>query len=360
MKKNNLVSKSLMLLCGTFFLGCSQNQTISLYPKHKSLSQDRLFFIDKPFANSQLQAKRLGVFKGGILDVLAPQLVENMIDVVGKSMVEISGKNNQSITKSAKATDYFYQDASYKKSGYHMVFVSAEFGQEKEAWRPVNFDAELERSFQALNLVGQPRFYMEATIVPIADTQYMEIVPTYLFYNTHLNPKGMDQKRDLELRFSFSEIGSSETIFTDGTVILRDVKVGEEYGKQELAGIKTEYMLMPQISPSKQGKSGDYTLRVDVTETRDITEWLANLGEIVSQSKSNMAQKIYLTEEEKIIQETALKQAQIEVQKTQLALEELKTNGASQLEILTLKSQLLEKQAQANQLAVQYGKAKPY
>lgn len=364
--KKNIFSKSFILVCGTFFLGCSQNSGVNLYPKHKSLSQDRLFLVDKPFANSQqLESKYLGVLKGTILDVVAPQLVDNMIDVVGKSIVEISGKNSQTKTKSARVTDYFYEDANYKinknlKPAYHMIFVSAEFGEEQEAWRPVNFDAKLEKDFQALNLMGQPKFYIEATISPILNTQYMEIVPTYLFYNRHFNPRGMDQKRDLELRFSFSEIGTNDTTFSSGTIVLQDVKVGEAYGVKELAGVKTDYLMMPQISASKQGKSGGYTLRVDVTETRDINEWLASLGESISQSKSEIANKLYVTEEQKVIQETALEQALIEVKKIELQLKELQANGGSELEKLELESQLLDKKAEANRLGIQYRKGKIY
>jgi hypothetical protein len=362
--KKNIFSKSFMLFFGTLFLGCTQNNTIGLYPKHKSLSQERLFLIDKPFANSHTQSKSIGFFKSAILDVIAPQLVDNMIDVVGKSIVELSGKNSQTKTKSARITNYFYEDADYKigkdTSAYHMVFVSAEFGEEQEVWRPANFDTRLHRDFQALNLVGKPKFYMEVSIFPIPNTQYMEVMPTYLFYNRHFNNQGIDQKRDLELRFSFSEIGANDTTFSSGTIVLQDVKVGEEYGVKELAGVKTDYLMMPQISPSKQGKSGGYTLRIDVTETRDINEWLATLGESIIQSKTEIAHKLYVTDEDKILRDTAIQKAKIEVKKVELKLEELKASGASELEKLELESQLLDKKAEVNKLSIQYGKAKIY
>jgi len=361
--KKNVFSKSLILFCGTLFLGCSNHSAVNLYPKHKSLSQDRLFLLDKPFANSQLQSKGLGLFKSAILDVVAPKVVDNMIDIVGKSMVEISGKHSQTKTKSARVTDYFYEDGNYKvpknsKPAYHMVFVSAEFGEEQEAWRPEGFDTSLERKFQSLNLMGKPKFYMEATIFPVPDTQYMEIVPTYLFYNTHFNTKGMDQKRDLALRFSFSEIGAGETTFSDGTIVLKEVNVGEAYSTQELAGVKTDYLMMPQISASQQGKSGGYTLSVDVTETRDVNEWLASLGESISQSKSEIANRLYVTEEQQLLQETALQKALIEVKKVELQLKELEANTGSALERLELESQLLDKQAEAQRLKIQYQKLK--
>jgi len=365
MRKKHIFSKGFLFICGTLFVGCHPNNAVNLYPDDKSLSQDRLFLVDQPFAHSGLQSKSIGILKSTILDVIAPQLVDNMIDVVGKSIVEISGKNSQTMTKSAKLTDYFYEGANYKidkkrKPAYHFVFVSAEFGEEKEVWRPVNFDTGLEREFHALSLVGQPKFYMEATIEPILNTQYMQVVPTYLFYNTHFNPKGMDEKRDLELRFSFSQIGEVDTTFSQGSIVLRDVKVGQEYGVKELAGVKTDYLMMPQISDSKEGKSGGYTLRVDVTETRDINEWLASLGESISHSKQEIAKQLYVTEEQKVMQETALQKAQIEVKKIKLQLKALEENDGSALEKLELESQLLDKKAEANRLGIQYRKAKLY
>jgi len=361
--KRSIIEKGFVFLCGSLFLGCSgQNAMVNLYPKDKSLSQERLFLVKKPFANSkQLQAKSLSKT---IIDVVAPELVNNMIDVVGKSIIEISGKNNQTKTKSAKITDYFYQNGNYKTSNlqepaYHMVFISGEFGEEKEAWRPVNFDTNLDTSFRTLNLVGKPKFYMEASIIPIANTQYMQVVPTYFFYNTHFNSSGMDQRRDLELRFSFSEIGAIDTTYSSGSIVLKDVKVGEEYGSKELAEVSTDYLMMPQVT-SSANYSGGYTLRVDVTETRDINEWLASLGEIISRSKEKLADKLYVTQEQRIIRETALKKAKIEVRKIELQLEEQRTTGASEVEILELESQLLDKKAEANQLSIQYGKLRIY
>ena len=376
----NILKKTAIFACVGLLLGCvGDKYQTNVYPQVKSLFQERLFLRDKPFVRSDIkptisfepsQTKSFSLMGlGGMLfDVVAPELIEGSIDLVGQSIVEISGKNNKITTIHAGISNFFYKDTSYNLTSqkanpaFNLLFISGEFGDTVEDWIPKGLDSTQAEVFKTLHLVGKPNFYMEAKIFPIPGKQYMEIVPTYVFYNRQLNSKGLDSRRDLEIHFSFYDIDSQsdKNLLSDGNVILRDVQVGKEYTEKELANVRTSFIKMPKISETKKGYSGGYKLKVSITETRDINEWLASLGEKISHSKSDISSKLYLSDEEKIERDTILAKAKIEVQIMEEIINEAELRGDSKAELLELESQLLDKKAAANKEAVKFGKSKLY
>jgi len=380
MVKKNLLKKSVIFVCAGLLLGCVGNTTqTNIYPTVKSLSQERLFLRDKPFVRSDIQPTipfpppRVVKTRSGpailsaFLDVVAPELIEGTVDLVGKSIVEISGKNDETTTIKANLSNFFYKDAIYnltstKNPAFNLLFISGEFGETAERWEPKGLDSTQAEVFKLLHLVGKPNFYMEARIFPIPGNQYMEIVPTYIFYNRQFNSKGLDSRRDLEIHFSFYDINgqADRNLLSDGSVILRDVQVGKEYTEKELADVRTTFIKMPKISETKRGYSGGYNLKVSVTETRDINEWLASLGESISGAKTDISSKLYLTDEEKIIRDTSLAKAKIEVEIMEERIKEARRRGDSKAELLELESRLLDKKAEANKEAIRFGKSKLY
>ena len=384
MHETKIVKKSILLMLWSLLVGCSGTNTpVNNYLEVNSLSQERLFLIKKPLVFSHvsptipfpspLEANRKTKSGGvspvikALVDVVAPDLIEGSMDLVGKSILTISGKNDETTTIEAKFSNFFYKDATYnliasENPSFNLLFISGEFGESVENWRPKGLEHKQQKALQSLHLVRKPNFYMEARIFPIPETQYMEIVPTYIFYNRTFNPKGRDSKRDLEIRFNFYEINNSSdnNLFSEGRVVLRDVRVGKEYSEKELANVRTTFIKMPKISEHKKGYSGAYNLKVSVTETRDINEWLASLGETISASKKDMSSKIYLSEEVKIDRDTSLAKAKIEVQIIEAKIEEAKFSNLSEATILELEKKLLDKKALANKEAIKFGKSKIY
>jgi len=363
----------------TLFVGCAGTANVSTNVKHNSLAQERLFLIEHPFVLSHVQptiafpsateikSKSITTAVKALVDVVAPEFIVGSIDLLGQSIVSFSGKDDQSTTIEATASNFFYKDATYnlttsENPSFNLLFISGEFGEGKEAWKPKKLDKKEEHAFSSLHLVGKPNFYMEARVFPLPETQYMEVVPSYIFYNRLFNSNGSDNKRDLDVRFSFYKIDDDveNNLLSEGHIVLRDVEVGKEYGEKELADVRTNFMKMPKISDSKKGYSGAYKVKVSVTETRDINEWLASLGESISDSKEKMASKIYLSEEEKIERDTTLAKAKLEVEIIEAQIEEAKLNGATKTELLELEKELLDKKAEANRAAVKYGRVKLY
>ena len=378
MYKNKIVKRSIFLILSTLFLGCvTNNGSVTNYPTVNSLAQERLFLRDKPFVKNDVmptipfppKSKSFSAMglASTLFEVIAPDLIEGTVDLVGQSIVELSGKNDETTTIHANLSNFFYKDAIYNLTSpdspvYHLLFISGEFGEKVEHWTPKGLDSTQAEVFKTLNLVGKPNFYMEAKIFPVPGNQYMEVAPTYIFYNRAFNTKGLDSKRDLEIHFSFYALGSQSenNLLSDGSVVLRDVQVGKEYTQKELADVRTSFLKMPKIAESKKGYSGGYNLKVSVTETRDINEWLASIGETISGSKTNISSKLYLSKEEKIERDTSLAKAKIEVQIMEAKIEEARIRGDSTAELLELKSKLLDKKATANKKAVEFGKSKLY
>jgi hypothetical protein len=380
MSRKKLVKKSVLFVCTSLFFGCVGNSKTTLYPKVNSLAQERLFLRDKPFVRSDikptipfpLQPKTRGVMTASVatalIGTIAPKLIDTTVDIVGKSIVALSGKNDESITIGAEFSNFFYKNSTYnltsptRNPAFNLLFISGEFGDEAESWRPKGFDTSQESVFKTLHLVGKPNFYMEAKVFPVPGNQYMEIVPTYIFYNRQFNSKGLDDKRDLSIHFSFYDLNdkSKSNLISEGSLSFRDVQVGKEYTSKELADVRTTFIEMPTISADKKGYSGGYRLNVTVTETRDINEWLASLGETISNSKDEITSKLYVSEEDKIDRETDLAKAAIQVEIVEARLEEAKANGMSKADILRLKSELLDKKAEANKEALKAGKSKMY
>lgn len=386
MSQKNFIQKSIALVCTTLLFGCVGGKRTTAYPKVNSLSQERLFILDKPFIKSDAQPtipfpleekeesdnkKSINTMEAVVqvlIGNIVPNLIDTTVDIVGESIIALSGKNDQSTTIEAKLSNFFYKDNGYnlnlldRNPAFNILFISGEFGEEAEAWTPKQIDDSQVKNFKKLNLVGKPNFYLEAKIFPIPGNKYMEIVPTYMFYNRHFNPHGMDSKRDLLLHFSFYDLNNNSTqnLISDGSIVFRDVEVGREYTSKELADVRTAFIKMPSISESKKDYSGGYNLVVQVTETRDINEWLASLGESISKSKKDIRSKLYVSEEEKIEQDRVLAKRKIEVEIIEEKIKEAEARGDSKEEILNLKLELLDKKAEANKEAIKYGKPRIY
>ena len=380
MSQKKFVQKSVMLACATLLFGCVGGNRKTAYPKVNSLAQERLFLRDKPFVISDVQPtipfplkpKTRGVavaaLTNALIGTIAPKLIDTTVDLVGKSIVALSGKNDQATTIEAELSNFFYKNATYnltspeRNPSFNLLFISGEFGDEAEAWSPKGMDTTQADVFKTLHLVGKPNFYLEAKIFPIPGNKYMEIVPTYMFYNRQFNSKGIDSKRDLSIHFSFYDLNnkSARNLISDASIAFRDVEVGREYSAKELADVRTTFIKMPSISDDKRGYSGGYNLLVQVTETRDINEWLASLGENISESKKEIRSKLYVSDEEKIERETTLAKRKIEVEIMEEKMKEAEARGASRAELLELKSELLDKKADANKEAIKYGKSRIY
>lgn len=377
MSQKKIVKKSILLTYLTLlFGGCmGDNKTIS-YPQVDSLTQERLFIIDKPFVKSDIQPTipfshnptTRGVATS-IIGTIAPNLIETTVDIAGKSIIALSGKNSNTTTIEAKLSNFFYKDGAYnltssdKNPSFNLLFISGDFGEEIEEWTPKGIDKTQLDKFKALHLVRKPNFYLEAKIFPLPNNRYMEIVPTYMFYNRAFSNNGSDsERRDLSIHFSFYDLNSKsmQNLISDATISFRNVKLGVEYTSKELANVRTTFINMPSISDSKKGYSGGYNLLIQVTETRDINEWLASLGESILKSKKEISSKIYISEEEKIKHEATLAKKKIEVDIIEEKIKEAEKSGASRTEILKLKSELLDKKAEANREAVKYGKPRIY
>ena len=374
MNVKNILRTTVLLVIGNFLLGCAGGGT-TLTPNTATLSQERLFLRKAPLVVSHVKPTipfpptnrgvSLMSTASSVLNVIAPEFIEGTIDLIGASMIELSGKNDKTTTIESELSNFFYKDATYNTTpidnqpSFNLLFVSANFGKTEQVWQPKGLDSEQGNALKKLYLVAQPNFLMEAKIFPIPHKQYMEIVPTYIFYNKKLNAKGFDEKRDLEIHFSFYDI-TGNMLSSEGSVVLKNVQVGKEYGEKELANVRTTFMKMPKISDNKEGYSGGYKLKVSVTETRDINEWLASLGESISNSKGDIRAKLYLTDEEKIERDTSLAKAKIEVEIIKAKIIEAKERGDTKAELLELESQLLDKKAEANKKAVTFGKPKFY
>ena len=381
MSQKKIVKKSILLTYLTLlFGGCmGDNKTIS-YPQVDSLTQERLFLIDKPFVKSDIKPTipfpprlktRNGVrgLANALIGTIAPNLIDTTVDIVGKSIITLSGKNSNTTTIEAKLSNFFYKNSTYnltsldRNPSFNLLFISGDFGKETGEWTPKGIDKTQLDNFKALHLVRKPNFYLEAKIFPIPGNRYMEIVPTYMFYNRAFSNKGSDsERRDLSIHFSFYDLNSKsmQNLISDATISFRDVKLGVEYTSKELANVRTTFIKMPSISDTKRGYSGGYNLLVQVTETRDINEWLASLGESVLKSKKEIISKIYVSEEEKIEHEATLAKKKIEVDIIEEEIKEAEKSGANKIEILKLKSELLDKKAEANREAIKYGKPRIY
>jgi hypothetical protein len=166
----------------------------------------------------------------------------------------------------------------------------------------------------------------------------------------------------LGIYFSFYDLESSseKNAISEGSVIFKQVQVGKEYGAKELAGVRTHFIKMPSISKEKKGYSGGYNLVVRVTETRDINEWLASLGQTISSSKKEISETLYVTDERKIGLERAYEKAKNEVAIMEAVIEEARAKNMKKSEILKLQGRLSEKKSDANIEALKAGKPRVY
>ncbi|CAA6801860.1 MAG: Unknown protein [uncultured Sulfurovum sp.] len=368
MNMKKLMKQSILFLFGGLSLGCVGSN--SVHPTNlEGLFQQRIFFSEKPFVQTDVEAtiayptnqdsdtsreKGMGLASLGsaIVGSIAPQLIERGVDMFANSIVALSGKDDQSTQMYAEASNFFYKNEMFNmpnktRPQLNILFVSAVFGDSKDRWIPTGLDHDERNVFKALNIVGKPNFYMEAKLFPIPGNKYMEIVPTYIFYNRLLNSKGMDTRRDLAINFSFFDLEnqSDSNLISQESIVFKDILVGKEYGSKELAKVRTKFMQMPSISSEKQGYSGAYNLKVSVTETRDINEWLAALGEEISNSKNTISSKLYVTKEEKIRYEENLQKAKLELKSVQAQIIQAKENDTSELEMLELETKLVSAEA---------------
>jgi len=378
MNVKTVVKQSIACISGGLLFGCSQNSLTP--PNLERLSQERLFFTDKVFVKSNVQPTvaypkeenkdkaitksiTIGALAGAIIGEIAPRLIDSGIDIVSKSIVRLSGKDDETSSIEAVASNFFYKDADFNMPNQstpelNILFASAVFGEETKPWEPKGADSSLER----LNIVGKPNFYLEAKVFPIPGNKYMEIVPTYMFYNRVLNSKGSDRKRDLAINFSFYDLenSSENNLISEASIVFKDVEVGKEYGDKELAGVRTIFMEMPTISTEKKGYSGAYNLKVNVTETRDVNEWLAALGESISASKSEIASQLYVTREERITLQENLQKAKNELKIIEMKITRAKEEGMSELEILKLENEKIEAEAKVQRSALDRGTLRSY
>lgn len=383
MKVKKVIKQSIACISGGLLFGCSQN---SLTPsKLEGLSQERLFFTEKVFVKSSVQPTvaypkeenrerptekviTIGALAGAVVGEIAPRLIDKGIDIVSKSMVTLSGKNDEVRSIEARASNFFYKDAGFNmpnQSTPHLniLFVSAIFGEETKIWKPKG----AERSLKPLNIVGKPNFYLEAKVFPIPGNKYMEIVPTYMFYNRVFNSKGSDRKRDLAINFSFYDLensalesSSDNSLISKATIVFKDVEVGKEYGEKELVGVRTIFMEMPTISTEKKGYSGAYNLKINVTETRDVNAWLATLGESISASKAQIASQLYVTREERITLQEKLQKAKNELKIIELKIIKAKEEGLSEIEVLKLENKKIEAEAKVQRILLERGDLRSY
>jgi len=372
----NLLKRMVLLVIVTLFFGCV-GVGLKEPSSTSSLAQERLFLRKVPLVENHVlptipfpspSATRTISLMGvgsSMLNVVAPDFLDGAVDFIGESIIKLSGKNDKTTTVSAELSNFFYKDATYNVTPqenqpvFNLLFISGNFGEQQIAWQPKGLDSLQKEALERLYLATPPNFFMEAKLFPLPHKQYMEIVPTYIFYNKKLNSKGFDGKRDLAIRFSFYDLDSKRMV-SEGSVILKNVQVGKEYGEKELASMRTPFMKMPKISEEKKGYSGGYRLKVSVTETRDINRWLASLGEKISHSEKKIRSQFYLSEDEKIEQNRVLANAKIDVEIAKEKLEEAKRRGASTTELLELKRDVLEKKATANKKAIAFGMPRIY
>jgi len=379
MREKKIVKKSVLILVSILVFGCVGDNMV--LPKENSLSQERLFLVKNSFVKNRVEptvsfpkesdVEGKAILSAGLINAvigtIAPSLIENSLDFMGKSIVKLSGENEKTTTVESEISNFMFKDENYntshqEKPQFNLVFTSANFGKSEHKWEPKGL-ARLEKDgFQKLNIVGKPNFYMEAKIFPLPGNKYMEIVPTYMFYNKQFNSKGFDERRDLSVSFSFYDLESvsSKNSISEGSIAFKDVQVGREYTAKELAGVRTRFLKMPTISKEKKGYSGGYNLVMRVTETRDINEWLASLGETIIGSKNKISQKLYVTDERKIELEKSYEKAKNEVAIMEAMIDEAKEKKMSKSEILKLKGRLFEKKSDANLEAIKAGKSKIY
>lgn len=373
MNMKKIVQQSIIFIGGGSLIGCVSSSSLNL--KETGLSQERLFFNENSFVlinskpsipySKKQTTKGISVMGVGssIIGTIAPQLIDTTIDIVGNSIIALSGKNDKTSTIEAESSNFFYKNEAYNVQNngnpeFNILFVSAAFGESRIKWEPKTLDSNQKEAFNQLNLVAKPNFYMEAKIFPVPGNKYMEIVPTYMFYNKQLNEKGNDDKRDLELHFSFYDLhnSSQKNLISEGSIVFKDVMAGKEYGFKELANTRTTFIKTPTISDNKKGYSGAYNLKVRVTETRDINKWLVALGETILGSKSEIASKIYVNDEEKIRLNTNLEKAKNKVAMVEAKLKIAQTNGIDEVALFELKNELIDVKAAASIAALKAGK----
>ena len=77
-----------------------------------------------------------------------------------------------------------------------------------------------------------------------------QIRPQYILYNEKLNPRGSDDKRDLEIRFQLAQAGGGENkMGSSGSFVLRNLPVGRYMGGAGIHGPEDRF-----FGPTKYGQ----------------------------------------------------------------------------------------------------------
>lgn len=385
MLQNRFKKGGIIIMLCTFLGGCTGTPPITT----KGISQEKLILRDKPFIDPILTGnlkptislkrqtgddKAMGAIGGAIVASVAPRFIEKGVDVVGKAVAKMAGKDQKPFSVEAQTTNFFFKGKNYHflpipdekfndEPSFSLVFMSGRFGDTKqkenninktiEKWKPSSdfLDESQSKEFNQLQLIGEPNFYIEAKVFPLPGN-YIEIAPTYMFYNRPLGSSASDKYRDLALDFTLYEIeeASKPSVISHSTIPLKDVAFGTEYHLKDFANARTGFMKIPSIDASQE-YSGAFMLKVKLTETKDVNEWLAALGDAISESKDDIADsmKPYVSKKAKIEAQKEYQLASIEVEIAQAnweeAQEQYDKGEITKAQFLEIEKKLIEKKA---------------
>lgn len=345
------------------FIACDHSLTPSQYTV---TNQTRLILKSAPFIDREeddIEAsvvslnsedkRNESVIASAVLTTIAPVFIEKGIDIIGQAIIKLSGKEDETSYIEATTSNFFFRETRQNPAVSQIIFVDGSFGHSpKGAWYPKPHDEDEEENIERLHMADEPNFYMEATIFLLPNHKYLEIVPNYIYYNKHLNQKGSDNFRDLEIRFSFSDpsVKSAKNLISEGHIILKDLEVAKVYTHKELAQSRTSFMIAPSIAKDQKGYSGAFNLNVKVTETRDINKWLLALGDSIVEQKEKITTSLYQSKDTKIDATLKYEEALIDIKITEAKIEEAKAKEESKSSILALEKELLTKKAKAKKL----------
>lgn len=386
MLQNRFQKGGIIIMLFSFLGGCAGTPQITT----KGISQEKLILREQPFIDPILTKnlkptvflkkepkddRAMGAIGGAIIASVAPRFIEKGVDVVGKAVAKMAGKDQKPFSVEAQTTNFFFKGKNYHflpihdeesndEPSFSLIFMSGRFGDTKqkehstnqtiEKWKPSSdaLNENQSKEFNQLHLIGEPSFYLEAKVFPLPGN-YIEIAPTYMFYNRPLGSSVSDKYRDLALDFTLYEIeeASKPSVISHSTIPLKDVAFGTEYHLKDFASARTGFMKIPNIDASQE-YSGAFMLQVKLTETKDLNEWLAALGDAISESKDDIANSIkpYVSKKAKIEAQKEYQLASIEVEIAQANFEEAQEQydkeEITKAQFLEFEKKLIEKKAE--------------
>lgn len=197
---------------------------------------------------TQAATKEMAPALGALLKIVAPVVVEKVIDLAANAATAAGQDSN------VKTAISSYQGNFYKWNGENLVlnsslgcivYVRGTFSDKAvepaDSWKTSGYGTVARK----LGMIGHPGFYMELTLEVSADRSFFRLVPEYVDFSTPLEGSWWrSTDRAASISLSFFIPGAKEP-FASAAIAFPTLRPGEIFRKPYLDGYSSNWMALP-------------------------------------------------------------------------------------------------------------------